>query len=256
MNSPALEIKDISVSFRGVVALEEINMTLEPGDFVGIIGPNGAGKSVLLKVVLGLLKPDRGSIRIFGRPPRRAHGLVSYVPQHASFDREFPIAVLDVVLMGRLGRRKLLRRLNDEDRDRARAALRRVEMEELADRQIGGLSGGQIQRVLIARALAVDAKLLLLDEPTSNLDTPMVSALYRLLDELSSEITIVLVAHDVGVMSKYVRSVACLNRRLFHHGPGELTPEIIERTYGESMDVITHRHEHGFHGEHPAGGER
>ncbi|MEW6742672.1 MAG: metal ABC transporter ATP-binding protein [Planctomycetota bacterium] len=244
MSTPALEVRDVSLSFRGMAVLEAVNFTLEEGGFLGIIGPNGAGKSVLFKVILGLLRPDRGSVRVFGEPPERASGLIGYVPQHARFDDNFPISVLQVVLMSQLGRDRLLRRYRREDRDRALAALERVEMAHLAERQIGKLSGGQLQRVLIARALAVDARLMLLDEPTANLDSRIGGEIYALLASLTPTCTVVLVSHDISVMSRHVKTVACMNRRLHYHGTREVTREMLEATYECPVDFVVHEHTH------------
>jgi zinc transport system ATP-binding protein len=236
---PAIEVRDVWLSFRGTNALEAIDLTVEQGALLGIIGPNGAGKTVLLKVLLGLLKPDRGSVRILGKPAEKARGEVAYVPQHAEFDRNFPVRVRDVVLMGRLGRGKLFRPYDATDRRRVREAIERVGLSELADRQIGKLSGGQLQRALIARALAVDARILLLDEPTANLDSQVAGRLYDLLHRLSGELTIVLVDHDIGVMHRYVESVGCLNRRLHYHA-AKLTQQALEQTYGYPVEVVVH----------------
>jgi zinc transport system ATP-binding protein len=241
---PALEVRDVWLSFGETTVLEAVNLDLPAGEFLGIIGPNGAGKTMFLKVLLGLATPDRGTVRVLGKSPVGARGHVGYVAQHAQFDLGFPIRVLDVVLQGRLARRKLLRPFAAADRDRAIAALERVRMGDFGDRQIGKLSGGQLQRVLIARALAVDAKLLLLDEPAANLDTNIANELHELLASLTPEITVVLVSHDVGVISRHVGSIACLNRRLHFHGSREVTREMVEETYGCPVDFIVHRHTH------------
>ncbi len=241
---PALDLRDVWLSLGGSTVLEGVDLTIESGEFLGLIGPNGGGKSVLLKVILGLLEPDRGTVRVLGEPPQGVRGAVAYVPQHGHFDRRFPIQVLDVVLMGRLGRRATWRGYTSADRDRALRALARVDMADHARRQVGKLSGGQLQRVLIARALAMDAPILLLDEPTASLDTWMSVELYGLLDELASTRTLVLVSHDIGVMSSHIQSVACLNRRLHYHHSREITREMIEETYGCPVDFVVHRHTH------------
>jgi zinc transport system ATP-binding protein len=242
--SAALEIRNVSLSLRGTPVLENVDLTLEGGEFVGLIGPNGAGKTALLKVILGLLHPDRGSVRVFGEPPERARGRVAYVPQFARFDSEFPIRVVDVVLMGRLGPERLFRRFRREDRRRAAEALERVDLTPLADRQIGKLSGGQLQRVLIARALVKDARLLLLDEPTASLDTRVGIELYEFLARFSREMTVVMVSHDVGVIRRYVTSVACLNRRLFYHGSSAIPQETLDAAYGSQVEFLEHPHTH------------
>jgi len=253
---PAIDVRHVWVSFRGMTVLEDVTFFVPPGEFLGIIGPNGGGKSVLLKVILGLIKPDRGEVRIFGRPPEQAGGEVAYVPQYPPFDARFPIRVLDVVMLGRLGARGLLRRHTAGDRERALTTLREVQAEHLAQREIGKLSGGQLQRVLIARGLATDARLLLLDEPTASLDSSVVGAFYELLQRLSERMTIVLVSHDLSVMSKYVRSVACLNRTMHYHHAREVTREMVEEAYGCPIDFVIHRHSHVVLGDHGEGGAR
>jgi zinc transport system ATP-binding protein len=175
---------------------------------------------------------------------------VAYVPQYPTFERSFPITVLDVVLMGRLGSRRAFRGLSAEDLARARAALERVDLAALEARQIGKLSGGQLQRVIIARALAADAELYLLDEPMSALDPKSQSDLYELMRELAERHTVIVVSHDIGVISRHVRSVGCLNQCLHYHPAGEITSEIIEETYGCPVDFVVHRHEHRVLDEH------
>jgi zinc transport system ATP-binding protein len=242
--TPAIEVRGLTVELAGREVLEEVDLTVPEGDLLGIIGPNGGGKTVLLKVLLGLLRPARGTVRVLGRRPEEARGEVAYVPQHVEFDREFPIRARDVVLMGRIGRRRARRRFDAEDLAAARQALERVDLADLADRQIGRMSGGQLQRVLIARALALDARLLLLDEPTANLDSGISGRIYDLLVTLAGRMTVVLVAHDVGVMCRHVKSIACLNRRLHQHAERGLTQEMLEAAYGYPVDVLLHDHGH------------
>lgn len=239
---PAIHIANLSVRIGSTSVLEAIDLEVERGDFVGIIGPNGAGKSVLLRTILGLIEPYEGQIQVFGAPPREARGRVGYVPQVAAFDRAFPISVLEVVLMGRLHRRPLFRRFTDEDREVARTALHRVKMDGLIGRQIGRLSGGEMQRVLIARALAMEADLLLLDEPTASLDPRAAHDLYDLMREILPGITILLVSHDVGVISEQVRRVICLNRRIVHDGVRDVTSDVLARTYGYGVSTLEHDH--------------
>lgn len=244
MTTPALELRNVTLSLRGVPVLEDVDLTLERRGYLAVLGPNGSGKTTLLRVILGLVAPDRGTVRVLGEPPSRARGRVGYVPQHARFDPDFPIRVLDVVLMGRLGARRLGRPFGAEDRAVALAKLAVVEMERFAERAIGSLSGGELQRVLIARALALEPQLLLLDEPTASLDERIGLGVWELFEQLSHEMTVVLVSHDIGAISRYVRSVACLNRRLYTHPTKELTPEILEATYGCPVDLLAHGHPH------------
>jgi len=238
--SPAIELRGVDLSFRGTRVLEQIELIVPRGEFLGLIGPSGGGKTMLLKILAGLVRPDAGDVSVLGLPPSGARGRIGLVPQTPEFDRNFPIRVIDVVLMGRLRQARWLRGFAARDRRRAEEALYQVGLSKLAGRQIGALSGGQLQRVLIARALAMDAELLLLDEPTSALDAGTAGQLLGLLGELAGGHTVVLVAHDVGVIYRHVRHVACLNRRLHYHPVQDLTRERLERLYGYPLGVVNH----------------
>jgi len=238
--SEVIRLDDVWVKYGDLTVLAGINLSIQNLDFLGIIGPNGGGKTTLLKVILGLIKPSSGNVTVLGDSPEKSRRFIGYVPQISQFDREFPVTVLDVVLMGRLGRKRLLRRYSEEDKRIACEVLESVEMLELKDKQIGKLSGGQLQRVLLARALVADPKILLLDEPTASIDEPTKTELYELLKNLNQKITIVLVSHDIGVISSYVDKIACLNRRLFYHGSKEIEEGIIEETYQCPIDLIAH----------------
>lgn len=255
MTRPAVELSDVWFSYRESPVLEGVNLVVEEGDYLAILGPNGSGKTTLLQVILGLLSPSRGRIQVAGEPPEHARGQVGYVPQHVRFDLDFPIRVLDVVLMGRLAGKAPGRPFRATDRHSAAMALAQVEMEEYAERPIGALSGGQLQRVLIARALALEPRLLLLDEPTASLDERIGHSVWDLLEEISHRMTVILVSHDIGAISQYVRSVACLNRRIFGHPTRELTPEILEQTYGCPVELLAHGHPHRVLGPHQEGEE-
>jgi len=239
-NDEVIHLEDVWVRYDEQVVLEEVNLSVEAHDFLGIIGPNGGGKTTLLKVILGLVKPSRGKVTVLGGSPEESRRFVGYVPQYTRFDREFPVSVWDVALMGRLGQRGRFRKYTAEDKRIAAEALERVEMLDLKGRQIGKLSGGQIQRVLIARALATEPTILLLDEPTASLDTQIEVDLYELLRRLNEEVTIILVSHDIGVISAYVKKIACLNRRLIYHASKEITPDMLEEAYRCPVDLIAH----------------
>lgn len=243
-------LADVWVSYDSMHALEAVSLTIKQNDFLGIIGPNGGGKSTLLKVILGLIGPSRGKVTVLGNAPRNSRQFVGYVPQHGTFERDFPINVRDVVLMGRLHRAGIFRRFRNADREAATDALRSVGMSEYADRQIGKLSGGEQQRVLVARALTVQPKLLLLDEPTASVDATAQSEFYELLAELKQRITIVLVSHDLSAVSVYVDKIACLNRRLFYHNSKEIPPDELEAAYQCPVDMIAHGVPHRILREH------
>lgn len=239
---PAVCLDDVWVRLGGSWVLEAVNLDIAPREFVGIIGPNGAGKSVLLRTILGLIEPARGRVRVFGQSPHNVTGAVAYVPQFAAFDRGFPIRVVDVVLLGRLGQNRLARPYRREDRTQAMEALAEVQLADKATRQIGRLSGGELQRVLIARALAVRAEIILLDEPTASLDPPAAHALYELLLAISQRMTVVLVSHDVGVMSEHVHTVVCLNRRILHRDVPGIPADVLRQTYGYDVTEVSHQH--------------
>lgn len=245
MKKNILNVEDIWLSYGNTTILEGVDFTLDKGDFLGIIGPNGGGKTTLLKVLLGLLKPDRGNVSVFGQPPESARKFMGYVPQHSSFDPKFPIKVWDVVLMGRLGRLGIRPFYTKIDREKAAEALQMVEMYGFKEQHISRLSGGQQQRVLVARALASEPKLLLLDEPTASVDQKVKNNLYRLLGKLNSHgMTLVLVSHDIGVISSYVEKIACLNKNFIYHGTGELSDDMLEQTYECPIELIAHGYPH------------
>jgi len=235
-----VKLENVWVYYDSIPVLEAINLSVESNDFLGIIGPNGGGKTTLLKVILGLIKPNRGRVTVLGMPPERGRKHIGYISQFNLFDHDFPISVFGVVLMGRYKRSGLLPRYTEEDRKAATEALDTVEMLDYKDRQIGRLSGGEQQRVFIARALATDPKLLLLDEPTASIDTNMQAEFYELLDRLKENMAIVLVSHDVSAVSIYVSEIACLNHQLFYHGSKEVSAEELEKTYRCPVQLIAH----------------
>lgn len=240
----ALEINGISLALGETEVLKDVDLRLSKGDFLGIVGPNGGGKTTILKIILGLQDPDRGEVKVFGKEPKKSRDRVSYVPQHTDFDSQFPINVWNVVLMGRVGKLGLKPFFSEEDKEIAKKALEKVEMGEYKERQISELSGGEQQRVLLARALTTRPDILLLDEPTASIDERIKTNIYKLLKKLNQKenTTIILVSHDVGFLSSYVEKLACLNRELIYHGDSKLTHEMIEESYGCEIDVISHHH--------------
>jgi zinc transport system ATP-binding protein len=248
-----ISIRHLWAGYEHEQVLEDVDLSVYEGDFIGLVGPNGGGKTTLVKVLLGLLPPMRGEVRIMGQPVNRGRRYIGYVPQIVEFDRDFPVSVWEVTRMGRLGRRGLLRRFNAEDEAIVAQALREVDLLELRDRPIGELSGGQRQRAYIARALASEPKILLLDEPTSSVDPQVSVSIYELLEELNAHATILLISHDVSVVSSYVKTVGCLNRRLFYHNDRQLTPEMLEQAYQCPIDLIAHGVPHRVFAEHGAG---
>ena len=231
MTQTIIETQNLNFAYDQQPVIWGVNLRIQSGDFMAMIGPNGGGKTTLLKLMLGLLNADSGSIRIFGKKPQDVSHRIGYVPQDVHVNQNFPISTADVVLMGKLKPAKGWFRHSKEDRLAARQALEQVGMQKFRDQRIGQLSGGQKQRVLIARALVTDPDILFLDEPTASIDTRGQNEFYALLKELNHKITIIVVSHDLMVISRSVKSVACVNQRLHYHGHAELTGEMIEMMY-------------------------
>lgn len=250
MEQYAVEVKGVWFSYNGHLVLREVNLNIRQGEFLAILGPNGSGKTTLLKLLVSILKPERGTIRIFGKEPRKVVDRVGYVPQDTTSNKDFPISVMDVTLMGRLGYAGRARGYSAEDRTMAQQALERVKMWEYRKRPIGKLSGGQRQRVFIARALAANPGILFMDEPTSSVDKEFQSELYEFLKELNKSMTIVVVSHDVSVLSSYIKSVACLNQTLHFHDSAEITSEMMDMAYHCPVDLIAHGFPHRVLREH------
>jgi manganese transport system ATP-binding protein len=237
VSPPAIDVCDISVRYGDVVALDGATLRVEPGTVCGLIGINGSGKSTLLKSIMGLVRPDAGQVLLGGRPPLEARrsGAVSYVPQSEDVDWAFPVSVRDVVMMGRYGRQGLTRRPRPADRDAVAHALERVGLTDLADRQIGALSGGQRKRAFVARGVAQEASVLLLDEPFAGVDKRSEATIAALLRDLAADSRTVLVStHDLHAVPGLCSSAALLMRRvLVHSVPSEvLTPENLALAFG------------------------
>jgi len=235
----ALVIEDVTVKLGGRIILQNISFSVREGIFLAIIGPNGGGKTTLLKVILGLIKPIKGKVLIFGKMPDNAKRYIGYLPQIPEMRIDFPMKVFDVVLMGRYN--SPLRFYSKGDKEKVLEVLERVGMINYKDRFIQELSGGQKQRVLIARAIVRNPKLLLLDEPTSAIDFKMQREFYKLLLELKKEMTIIMVTHDVGVIGDYVDEIACINCNLFYHGDEGKDRQEIQEAYGHPIEIITHK---------------
>lgn len=241
---PVIEFDHVSFAYGQALVLEDISFVIYEEEFFGLIGPNAGGKTTLLKLLLGVYEPDRGIIRVKGQSPAVSRSRIGYVPQFPSYRREFPITLADVVLMGRLGVARLGGGYNRDDREKAWAALSALELEDIAKQQVGTLSGGQVQRMLIARALAVEPEILILDEPTANIDIRAEEDIFALLKNYNESMTIVVVSHDIGFISGYVDRVGCLNHRLVCHNTGDISGKTIEELYGAPVKMIDHFHQH------------
>jgi zinc transport system ATP-binding protein len=238
--SPLVQVRDVTFGYGQEVVLDHVSLDIQGHDFLAVIGPNGGGKTTLLKVMLGLLRPWSGEVvwRLpSGTDPR---GRLGYVPQFSTFDKDFPLRVQDMVLMGRLGRRSLLRPYGREDRAAADRALERLALGNVARAHVSEISGGQLQRALIARALVAEPEILFLDEPTASIDAESRETLRDLLEDLNRTIPIVVVTHDVTSLASMVRRIACINRKLFYHGDPELSLEVMEEVYGCPVELVTH----------------
>lgn len=236
----AIEIIDLSFSYDGNLVLRDVNLNIREKEFLAILGPNGSGKTTLLKLLLGILKPSSGTLKILGKEPHEVASRIGYVPQDTTVNKDFPISVMDVTLMGRLGHAGRARGYSSEDHKTAQQALERVKMWDHRRRPIGKLSGGQRQRVFIARALTANPDILFMDEPTASVDREFQTELYDFLKELNETMTVVVVSHDLSVLSSYIKSVACLNQTLYFHDAAEITPHMIDMAYHCPVDLIAH----------------
>ena len=244
-----IEVADVSFSYGNEEVLSGISLDVHQGDYLGLVGPNGAGKTTLLKIMLGILRPTKGEVKIFGTELKKFKHLsdIGYVPQKAiNFDPNFPATVKEIVLMGRYGKKGLFHHTDSEDNEMTKKALREVGMLEFENRLIGNLSGGQQQRVFIARALAGEPKIIFLDEPTSGIDAKTQDEFYALMKKLNQELglTLVLVSHDIEKIMGEVMHVACVDRTLVcHETPEEYLKDGHAHTIaGENMKFIGHHH--------------
>lgn len=239
-DSNAIMVSGLSFFYGKHAILTDVTFSLGEKGFIGLIGPNGAGKSTLLKILLGILHPSSGEVNIFGKDPREVRECIGYVPQHTVVDPWFPITSKEVVLTGILSRKKVLRRISSKEKSQVLRSLALTNMTKFANTQIHTLSGGERQRVLLARALVGERKILLLDEPLTGVDPPSATELYRFLKDLSERMLIILVSHDVGVVSSYVDKIFCINKTVHTHESVEDSLSNLEKVYGCPVDLIAH----------------
>jgi len=249
MTQPLLEARRLTFGYhRGDPAVEDVDLAIYPNDFLAVIGPNGGGKTTLVKLLLGLLEPWSGDV-VYNLPGRK--GRLGYVPQFSTFDKSFPLRVGEVVLMGKLGSRGLLLPYTRRDREEVDRVLARLDLTDLARAHVSEISGGQLQRVLIARAVISDPEILFLDEPTASIDAESRQSLTALLEDLNRRIPIVVITHDVTAIAPMVRHIACINRRLYYHAGGELDREMLEEVYGCPVEMVVHGVAHRVLHDHP-----
>ncbi len=217
MRDFAVELLNLSFSYGGEKVLDSVSFGVEKGDFLAIIGPNGGGKSTLLKLMMGVLEPESGEVKLFGKPPRESGVTIGYVPQETGHNLDFPITVMDVVLMGVLRKRGRLRRFDEHLRRKALEALECVDMHRFVKRRVSELSGGERQRMLIARALCGDPDILMLDEPTASIDFGGQREIFELLEELNEKMTVIVVSHDMSMVMGYAKHAAYVNKKVVMH---------------------------------------
>ena len=238
---PLLDVHDVTVAYHRKPVLWDIDLTLTEPKLVGVVGPNGAGKSTLIKAVLGLVPLASGSIHVFGQPVDRVRRRIGYVPQRNSVDWDFPVSVLDVVLMGTYGQLGWFRRPGTRERARARECLARVGLQDLERQQIGQLSGGQQQRTFLARALVQEADLYFMDEPMAGVDAATERVIFNVLHDLRDQgKMLIVVHHDLRTVPRYFDHVILLNMRLTASGPTAevFTPDNLRKTYGARLSIL------------------
>ena len=241
MREAAIEISGIDVYYGEVRALQDVSLSIKEGDYLAIMGPNGGGKSTFLKSILGLIPTYKGHIKIFGKEGKKNLHLIGYVPQVSSVDKDFPITLIEVVLLGtqKTGL-SWFHRYRKEDIKKAEEFIELVGLKGMEKRRISQLSGGEFQKMLIARALITQPKILLLDEPTASVDAKSSRDIYELLGKLNKDITILLVTHNVLAISSYVKELACLNETLVYHGEPSLTENVVSKMYGCPVELVAH----------------
>ena len=244
-------IRNLTVKYGENIAIKNVSFEIKEGEYLGVIGPNGGGKTTLLRSILGLTPVTAGEVYIYGEKPKKTDRLIGYVPQITAVDKLFPITVREVVLSGRLKSKiSLFHKYCKEDLEKTEQALEAVGIVHLKNRMISDLSGGEFQKMLIARALAVEPKLMLLDEPTASVDAQSRDAIFSLLNRLNQKMTIVLVTHDLMAVSSHVKELACINGKLVYHGIAEINEEIVQNLYNCPVDLIAHGVPHRVLKEH------
>lgn len=239
-NRPIIELQDIEVAYDEKTVLRDVNLTVYEKDFLGIIGPNGGGKTTLIKVILRLLKPKKGSLRFYADGKSVEEIKIGYLPQYNNIDKKFPISVYDVVLSGLSRQKSLFRRFSKEQRQRVNDVIRQMGLEGLEQRTIGQLSGGQLQRALLGRAIISQPDVVILDEPNTYIDKRFEAKLYDLLGEINREHAIILVSHDIGTVLQNVKTIACVNETLDYHPDTEISSEWLEKRFGCPIEILGH----------------
>jgi len=231
-----IELRNITAGYDNNIILDSVNMKIHDNDFIGVIGPNGGGKTTLIKVILGVIKPMKGEI-IFKN--NKTKNLIGYLPQYNIFDKAFPISILEVVMSGLMSNKKLYQRYTAKDKALAMNLLNIVGLENYSNYKISEISGGQMQRALLCRAVISNPKILILDEPVTYVDNTFEKEMYGLLKEWNKDMSIIMVSHDIGIISSHVKTIACVNRGVYVHKSNIIDNETLER-YNCPIDIITH----------------
>ena len=240
MTNPIIQLTDISASYDEKTVLSHVNLTVYEHDFLGVIGPNGGGKTTLIKIILGLLKPISGTIRFYKNGKEIPEIAMGYLPQYNSIDKKFPISVYEVVLSGLNKQKSLFHRYTPEQHELVNRIIARMGLEGLEERAIGALSGGQLQRALLGRAIISDPQLVVLDEPSTYIDKRFEARLYELLAEINHDCAIILVSHDIGTVLQQVKSIACVNETLDYHPDTGISEEWLERNFNCPIELLGH----------------
>lgn len=237
---PIIQLNNISAAYDDKIVLQDVNLTIYEHDFLGIIGPNGGGKTTLIQLILGLKNSNKGSILFYhnGKPVQQI--TMGYLPQYSNIDRKFPISVEEVVFSGLNSQKKLFSRFTNKHRKMVDNTLQRMQLNNLRKRAIGELSGGQLQRVLLARAIVSHPEVLVLDEPNTYIDRRFQAQMYQMLDNLNNDCAIIIVSHDVGTILQNVKNIACVNQHLHYHAGTELPMEELESHFGCPIEQIGH----------------
>ena len=240
MTNPIIQVDGLSASYDHKTVLSKVKLTVYEHDFLGVIGPNGGGKTTLIKSILGLHQPDTGKIRFFKQGKEVPEIKMGYLPQYNTIDKKFPISVYEVILSGLSKQKSLFRRYNDEHHESVRQMIVRMGLEGLEHRAIGELSGGQLQRILLGRALVSNPEVVILDEPSTYIDKRFETKLYSLLEEINQERAIILVSHDIGTVLKNVKTIACVNETVHYHPHTEVPTEWLEEHFGCPIEMLGH----------------
>ena len=240
MMQPIIKIQHVTAGYEDKIALKDVSLTVYDHDFLGIIGPNGGGKTTLVRVILGLMKPMSGELTYF-RDGKTTHEItMGYLPQYNEIDKKFPISVYEVVLSGLSRQKRLLHPYTSEQHKRVKDTLEKMELESFGDRPIGTLSGGQLQRVLLARAIVSKPEVVILDEPNTYIDQRFQEQMYKTLEIINQDCAIIIVSHDVGTILQNVKDVACVNTTLHYHASTEISEQELQEHFGCPIELLGH----------------